>query len=689
MAKNFLKVASGVNFRGQGTPPSDPQNGDVYYDTGASTFRFYKNGAWTNLGEETATADTNYIKNPSAQTNTNIWVSAGLMFLSRDTSTSLPRFNSQGTGFAAEGSGDPNDYARYRFTLDGTDLNKKLKVALAANASGNDTWSIQVWKNSASNYAGSYTRLPLSTDVSGESFLIDGNQTFEASFDTDSTPYLELRVKAIAPLWPIFFSNVFVGPGDVVPGTGAGPWRTFTPVVTDQQQVLSGFSNLAGIYRENGEDIDVIMTATKSGAPAGGATGNLNFALPSGYTFANSLIPAAGNINQSLGFANVFSAAGSAQYQAALAIRRNPSYANIVCVQKPASNVVYIGTEMASNSIWTLNFSAPVNELLGRNSFLGNNDVEYAFNSSGITAAGASDTTAFAYGPQGAAIGSINSTTTGTTSSTNFRVQFKTPILATDSIVLELNSGGDVWQEASFLFSPMRQNNALYGVYVSYVNATSVQVVFGNGGCTTSGPTYAATGLAWSTFSTYRWRVKKISGGQAVGFSQATTTQAGLISTQNQSLAGVKTFTEGIKLLDQPQSIVLDKYYEANTVIKFYASGASGNVSADVNIRVIRIGSIVTVNIPAFSVTMPATPAVSNLQTQNPPIPSWARPTTDLQVASGWAMSGGGNSALLTRWNVATSGNLVMHMQNASNFTASQAAGLQTAVSFSYVLPTG
>lgn len=49
MAQNFFKVNRGAAFYGQASGPSDPQNGDFYYDSVANTFRFYHNGAWVRM----------------------------------------------------------------------------------------------------------------------------------------------------------------------------------------------------------------------------------------------------------------------------------------------------------------------------------------------------------------------------------------------------------------------------------------------------------------------------------------------------------------------------------------------------------------------------------------------------------------------------------------------------------------
>ncbi len=50
MANNFFRVEKGLNFKGQSTVPSNPGDGDVYFDTTLSALRLYKNGAWSDVG---------------------------------------------------------------------------------------------------------------------------------------------------------------------------------------------------------------------------------------------------------------------------------------------------------------------------------------------------------------------------------------------------------------------------------------------------------------------------------------------------------------------------------------------------------------------------------------------------------------------------------------------------------------
>jgi hypothetical protein len=49
MSKEFLKIKNGISFPGLATAPSDPQEGDIYFDTTLSKHRKYQSGVWSDL----------------------------------------------------------------------------------------------------------------------------------------------------------------------------------------------------------------------------------------------------------------------------------------------------------------------------------------------------------------------------------------------------------------------------------------------------------------------------------------------------------------------------------------------------------------------------------------------------------------------------------------------------------------
>lgn len=53
MAKEFLKVRSGLGIK-PNSAPSDPDNGDIYYDSGTDLFKFRQGGAWSTISADTS-----------------------------------------------------------------------------------------------------------------------------------------------------------------------------------------------------------------------------------------------------------------------------------------------------------------------------------------------------------------------------------------------------------------------------------------------------------------------------------------------------------------------------------------------------------------------------------------------------------------------------------------------------------
>ena len=55
MSIQFMKIRNGTSYPGLAADPSDPQNGDLYYNTTSQVFRQYTNGVWSNLGSGAVT----------------------------------------------------------------------------------------------------------------------------------------------------------------------------------------------------------------------------------------------------------------------------------------------------------------------------------------------------------------------------------------------------------------------------------------------------------------------------------------------------------------------------------------------------------------------------------------------------------------------------------------------------------
>lgn len=108
------------------------------------------------------------------------------------------------------------DYARYRWTMPAALKNTKHDTSwyqrpLSGYTSGD--LKVEVYKNSASDYSGSYTEFSLSTDSSGTSSIPNATGKFTTSFDADDADYYEIRIVRTAGTTALNLAEFTIGPG--------------------------------------------------------------------------------------------------------------------------------------------------------------------------------------------------------------------------------------------------------------------------------------------------------------------------------------------------------------------------------------------------------------------------------------------------------------------------------------------
>jgi microcystin-dependent protein len=149
------------------------------------------------------------------------------------------------------------------------------------------------------------------------------------------------------------------------------------------------------------------------------------------------------------------------------------------------------------------------------------------------------------------------------------------------------------------------------------------------------------------------------------GFAAASQTQTGFVTDAVQTLGGVKTFADGLKLDDAAGQATLNYYQEDDTSMAgvTFRGDLGGANSSGVNIRITRVGRVVTLDIPAFTSVVPTTNSLALISNTN--LPTWARP------AVGKALSCG--SYVTSAWSattgylyVSTGGNLQFYRDMAS-----------------------
>lgn len=542
-----------LEIQEQSAAPSAPASGKLrFYSKTSDEGLYFMNSAGTESQVGSGSGEKNYI---SSGSNTAAgWTAsgAGVTVTTDVTSGELPRPFTTKTGIKVTGVSGNSAYAFYRFTLDPADYNKKLKLQfdqfpISGYASGD--MKVDVYSNTASNYGGTSTRLQLSTDSSSVSALQNLTGTFRAAWDAPgaAAPYIEVRVGLNSTnTHSLVFSDMVVGPGTVQQGAAIDQWKSYTPTVS-----WATNNTPTGIWRRIGDSIEVRAHLALTGAQSG----TLTIALPSGLTMNATGYPTNGGPAGGFGVVGAWLAYKSSTLTTYTGICNANNSTTIALdingVGGGSGNYLVNATAPAtwangdSVDVW---FTCPINEWSGNGTInVAQNDVEYAYNSS--TSTTATDTTSFAFGPSGALIQNI-------TAELQRSVTFKTPILATDQLTLQVWSGNanDPWIDVGnanvggATMNFQTQAAVTYGMALqNTASPNTVRVHFGAyaNPSQTPGTAYGASGVTWSTsgLGASFWRVKKSVAGQAIGFGDATATASGLVNT------GAQTFgAAGLKL---------------------------------------------------------------------------------------------------------------------------------------------
>jgi microcompartment protein CcmK/EutM len=487
--------------------------------------------AYVDASAGSGSGELNLISNPSAADSITGWTAsgAGITVAQTTTSAQLPLEGILDSAILITPVSS-TDYVYTRFTMPASLKSKKLKLefyqrALTSYASGD--LKVEVYKNSASDYSGSYTEFSLSTDSSGTSAIpaLDGKYT--TSFDADTSDYYEIRYVRVAGTSPLSICNVICGPGIQPQGAVIGSTQSATFTSS-----WAANTTLTAKETRQGSWAFYQVKVALSGAPT--AT-SLVLTLPTGRTidttalnatdaFLSNVLPHSQVAIRDSGTSNIKGAVG---YGSSTTVE-------ISYLDDAADGVRLLGVTQAAPVTFAngdfiiISFAVPIAEWAGSGTVnLAQNDVEYAYNSSTTDA---DNTTAFAYGPLGSQYGTF-------TSGRAKRVNFQTPIQPTDKIVFEFTTdSGVTWWDLGTQNDTVepfnRQNATEYGVQLTPDGASTVDVEFAlyrKGG---TGATYGSAGTDWTAIdltNAHRWRLKKSAGGQAVGFGAASSSSLGLV----------------------------------------------------------------------------------------------------------------------------------------------------------------
>ena len=389
------------------------------------------------------------------------------------------------------------------FQLHIADLGKPVTVSFdIADVTADGNFDVcMVRYNSSGTYQ---EKISIAGNASGatpaSAKLPTGISQFNGFFIANSTvdDYYALRFRRLAGTDVPRLDSNKISPDSIIQGAAITDWVSYTPTFS------AAFGTVTSInfeWRRVGSQMEIRGRATAS-APTTGAG---HVFIPSGYTIGTSAAD---------GFAiSGFMITDSASPILTILPNAGQTYFSI---DNNTSSLPNLNSIFTTGGAFTIQATIPITGWSSNVTMANRAVEEFAYNTGGTTAAGGSNTTSFAYGGAGVAIGSIASTTAN--SYTAFTIQWQTPRQATDIETVEFNDGNGWFPVVNRRMQGHAQGTSNYGVTVEPSTTTKSIVYFGNKGAVGSSATYAGDGSTWASISAWKWRVRKVSGGSTVGF---------------------------------------------------------------------------------------------------------------------------------------------------------------------------
>lgn len=326
MGDNFFVIRNGINFGSLSTAPSNPQNGDMYYDTGLNKFQKYENGSWGSLGS--GSGGQNYITNPDFEGTVSPWVAyadaaqsrpvngtggSPVVTITRSTSSPLhgvasglitkDAANRQGEGASVDITIDPGDQGKTMV------LSFDYQIASGVFQAGNDQSQTDsdiiayVYRTTAT----AHTIEPIGFRLFGSVVGVNYSQKCYFPTDPDATGYriiLHVATTSTAA-YTLKIDNVSVSPQVINYSPIVTDWQYYTPTITGRtsnptRPTTVDYEKM--LWRRVGGAIELqweYYAASLAGASAG--VGVYDISLPDGYKIDPALVNIDQNSNTASG----------------------------------------------------------------------------------------------------------------------------------------------------------------------------------------------------------------------------------------------------------------------------------------------------------------------------------------------------------------------------------------------------
>lgn len=206
-----------------GSTPSTPASGyRKLYPTSTGWKDLDSAGLVSDVGAGggSGSGEINLIEDTNTASN---WTStgAGITVATTTTAAELPLEDVFSSGVKITPVSGTSDYVKYRFFLQDALASQSLKLEWYQKPlSGytNDDIKVELWINDQTDYAGSFTEVPLASDITGDTLIQNVTERFSTTFTsgdaTDSEKSYELRFYRTSGTTALVLQNVIVGPGN-------------------------------------------------------------------------------------------------------------------------------------------------------------------------------------------------------------------------------------------------------------------------------------------------------------------------------------------------------------------------------------------------------------------------------------------------------------------------------------------
>lgn len=483
----------------------------------------------------------NYVANPSATLNTTGWTCTGTMTVSRVTA-GLPRATTTGTGLSFA-SGSADDYCQTCFDLDAADTSKLVGFGWAQAPSSYTDGDIkaEAYSFTAADCGGTATALQINEGGSNAYYSIPNATTTigPLTFSTTTATHYGVRYTRVTGSSTLVASDVTVTPDkSTVVGAAVTDRVSFTTTCYDGASTQLTITQGTGYYSRIGDKLEGeidIRPGTQSG------TGVFNCTLPSGLTIDSTKTTTSGNGNSNWGAWSAFVSSSQQTNQGMLT--NSSTLANRIVFaetsDKTSSAIMLTPANVSGLELKIHIFAIPIAEWAGGTVNLGQNQVEYACNSS---TSDAPDTTSFVHGMAPCAVpGDLTAARTK-------RIRWTVAPKAGDVQQCWLDADGDGhWVPA--LGGGATTGAATIGEF-SVANDTGFGQLQNVSGAVTDQDVvfrhYRVGTSGWSGVSGAKWICTKARPGVAVGFALATSTSPGLVKSNTLTKGIVESDSSGV-----------------------------------------------------------------------------------------------------------------------------------------------